>query len=857
MQAPPDPPPPRPFGEDPVSSDLDLVGFFLQHVEALDVPWQLPVNTLRFQSLLEFVSTEMKVQLEILRSEANDLALKRQYPPREVGAAGVSKDEKCAFVATGAFGQREDRLCAHLNHVERRPQRGAWANYLVVLQKADPLAGPDDVLEHVSVGFSLRCNRDGGFTIQFGSQAEAKRVEEVGRSTRLLVRPLMQCQFRKATFEALRALCQASVRSALESGPTQGLLRGDEKMWAKETDVETSAESMDQSGGFSFNKQQRRALALAKHSNIALIQGPPGTGKSHVITHGMLPQAVLERGERVLVVCNTNRAVDALILKTVRAKPEMRQMILRCGFEDHVHSEVKALEVYAQNSNTLDALGGGGSTDTSDGGVQGQIRSKKLCFTTIHFASKEKEGGGGPSGYWSFDTLVIDEAAQIEDCKLFIVLRCPSLKKIILVGDPQQLQPYVPDEVREKGFGISSMERLMKLGIQSESHRQAQQAPSSSSSSSSQSGGRGGGLAPIRVPFVMLEEQWRMPPLLRALVSRLYYGNRLSDSEGVRAHGPSRRGEEPSSSSSSSSSSSASAQAGVAPFRWKPLVVLHFPHGRCDFSPLQRSFSNELEANLVKQVYDFVIAHLADHVGAEDLSGREEEETCVLTPYNRHKDLLRMKIADIPEENLEDYQTFSADTRRPSVSVSLSASPPQGRGASSSLPLSTPPRGSSRASMSPPFSRTSASHVSAAGVDKATIVQNIDTVDKFQGAERAAVVVSACVDKKPLRASDPHFINVACSRAKHMLFVVGNFTALNQCEDWKAVYTHAKSMGVFLEVDLQSVRTGRVSQLLEEKLLTVSPASQAHSRQPGALSTSGGGEEPPKSPRKKKQRTSP
>jgi hypothetical protein len=54
--------------------------------------------------------------------------------------------------------------------------------------------------------------------------------------------------------------------------------------------------------------------------------------------------------------------------------------------------------------------------------------------------------------------------------------------------------------------------------------------------------------------------------------------------------------------------------------------------------------------------------------------------------------------------------------------------------------------------------------------------QNIDTVDKFQGSECKILIISTCVDKIPLQAADPHFVNVDCSRAQHLLIVVGTFS---------------------------------------------------------------------------------
>jgi len=86
-----------------------------------------------------------------------------------------------------------------------------------------------------------------------------------------------------------------------------------------------------------------------------------------------------------------------------------------------------------------------------------------VVFSTIHFASKEKGSATTASkSYWNFDPVVLDEAAQMEDSHLFTALaRCPSLKKMILVGDPMQLQPYVSNSLRQQGYGKSTMERLM------------------------------------------------------------------------------------------------------------------------------------------------------------------------------------------------------------------------------------------------------------------------------------------------------------------------------------------------------------------------------------------------------------
>ena len=167
------------------------------------------------------------------------------------------------------------------------------------------------------------------------------------------------------------------------------------------------------------------------------------------------------------------------------------------GSKTFVSDEIANLGLYAEGeaSAQLDRYGNtpGANSNTDDAVVQGQVRSAQIVFTTIHFASKEKKASD--TDYWNFNTLVVDEAAQIGDSRLLIILaRCPSLKKMILVGDPKQLQPYVPDSLRRQQYGKSTMERLMDARP----------------------------LLATSAPYVMLEEQFRMAPQLRAVVSTLY-----------------------------------------------------------------------------------------------------------------------------------------------------------------------------------------------------------------------------------------------------------------------------------------------------------------------------------------------
>jgi AAA domain/PLD-like domain len=65
-----------------------------------------------------------------------------------------------------------------------------------------------------------------------------------------------------------------------------------------------------------LNEAQRRFIALALVAPIAWLWGPPGTGKTWTLT--ALVEALRGRSERVLVLSNTNKAVDQVLLALCR-----------------------------------------------------------------------------------------------------------------------------------------------------------------------------------------------------------------------------------------------------------------------------------------------------------------------------------------------------------------------------------------------------------------------------------------------------------------------------------------------------------------------------------------------------------
>ena len=451
-----------------------------------------------------------------------------------------------------------------------------------------------------------------------------------------------------------------------------------------------------------------------------------------------MPQAVA-RNERVLVVCNSNDAVDALMLKCLRGDiPNLKGKIRRCGFKGKVSDEIVNLGLYVEGniSSLQDKYGNapGANSNTLDGEVQDQIRSTQIVFTTIHFASKEKTQSLSSDDYWRFDSLVLDEAAQIEDSKLMIMLaRCPTLNKMILVGDPKQLQPYIPDSLRNINYGRSTMERVMDGSSNMEDI----------------------------VPYVMLKEQFRMAPPLRSIVSNLFYNDQLQDAACVQKNGPNTNS-----------------------IDLNPLLVVNITGTAMEYSRMHNSYENKAEADVVKVIYDLLFSSaFQDIIPGGDLMS---SDVCILTPYNRHKDRLRMNICNISEDYLDSYaeQTFSLAQQTPVKSGSDTRS-----NRYSSTPLASPKK-----------SQALFGTQDEVDEDTAARAENIDTVDKFQGSERKVVLISTCVHDKPRRAADPHFINVACSRSQHLLIIVGNFTnGLAGNKDWDYIKNQAMECGSYID----------------------------------------------------------
>ena len=212
------------------------------------------------------------------------------------------------------------------------------------------------------------------------------------------------------------------------------------------------------------NDRQDEAIRRAVTAeDYALIHGPPGTGKTYTLAR--LVQALVERGERVLVSAFTNRAVDnALAAIEARGCTD----IVRLGTESGVREE---FEEYR-----LDRVG------------DPEKRADALESASV-VAATTASCGSRIARTQSFDVAVVDEAGQLTEPGTLAAAVLAD--RLVLVGDHEQLPPVVRAET---DLERSLFERLIEV------HPEA---------------------------AVTLTEQYRMAQRIQAFPAREFYDDRL------------------------------------------------------------------------------------------------------------------------------------------------------------------------------------------------------------------------------------------------------------------------------------------------------------------------------------------
>ena len=274
--------------------------------------------------------------------------------------------------------------------------------------------------------------------------------------------------------------------------------------------------------GAGLNPGQRRAVdaALAMGpGDLLLVQGPPGTGKTSLIAD-LAHRLVLRDfwrdaadGRPLLILANTHRACNEVVVKLHRQFPELRAYVVRlgpvgAGMEPDVRQHVLTERLAVGHQ-----LGGldvrkDGPTALARLVRQGHaLLDEALVFVgTLASAARPELRG------LEFSTIVVDETGQASEAAVLQALRHAARgyqSRLVLVGDHCQLPPVVPDEILVPPLTPA----IADLGLdptrgqrQSLFERLASRAPDA---------------------VLTLGEQYRMCGPISDLVSQTFYDGRL------------------------------------------------------------------------------------------------------------------------------------------------------------------------------------------------------------------------------------------------------------------------------------------------------------------------------------------
>jgi len=229
-----------------------------------------------------------------------------------------------------------------------------------------------------------------------------------------------------------------------------------------------------------LNEDQEAAIeaAIAAETHH-LIHGPPGTGKTRVLAR--LIRICLDRGERLLIACPTNVALDRLLIGLINLGVKD---FLRVGGRTSVSSEFLGhLESLGNPPSLLDDLS---LLDCDFADFRQRVKQIRLVGATAYQCTAHPI-----FRRQRFDRVIVDEAGQLDEPSTLGPLSLAP--RFVLGGDHLQLPPVVqtrpenPRAADDVGLEQSLFERLFNssrpgsissLRMQYRMNREVQDIPS-------------------------------------------------------------------------------------------------------------------------------------------------------------------------------------------------------------------------------------------------------------------------------------------------------------------------------------------------------------------------------------------
>jgi len=402
---------------------------------------------------------------------------------------------------------------------------------------------------------------------------------------------------------------------------------------------------------------QLKRLNPSQHAAICgidgpatLVQGPPGTGKSTFITAVCLTR--IPPDARILACTATNKAIDSLVAKLESAGlSNMLCVGSKRAMGDASRRHLMSA-VLARNVSVAEAEASKAKRDVVER-IKSEARhdtwqsvqlvactassalqiTKRLQRDMLDDGDDDKpRGGRGRGGKKAgkkaaaleemvFDFVILDEAAaMLEPDAIGCLLH--GAKAVLLVGDHQQLPPFSKwRDAATKGYTVSLMGRLATKATQAKEELQLLKARAGGMLRQGSSGALAE-QAPAKptASLYVLTEQFRMHPVINAIVSSTFYHNKIK-------------------------TASVTTTQRMHPM---PACFVDVAHGREDFQN-GASCSNPIEAAEVVKVVSHAVRYLAFAPDAVN----------VITFYNAQRDLLEKLFK---REGLGNIEVLSVDS---------------------------------------------------------------------------------------------------------------------------------------------------------------------------------------------------
>lgn len=370
--------------------------------------------------------------------------------------------------------------------------------------------------------------------------------------------------------------------------------------------------------------------------------------------------------------------------------------------------------------------------------------SRDLLETTLLneaelvFATLNACGQSSMESY-DFEYVIVDEAAQCTEPSVLIALQ-KSCQHCLLVGDSQQLAPTTFSlPAKQQGYDISLFERLMKTIRRN--------------------------LTAYTDSYVMLNEQYRMLPAIAHFPSLTFYGGRLLNSTRVQKtsylpfflH----------SGGNIQQVDNINRKKILFPFLF--VDVQYSSEKRTSSAMWQNSDVVEDAPSGSSSINFDGVAEIAKDIMAISKSNLEEVDT------------IRQLLLIIREQICLHHTT---------TSVTL---------ATVSVGIITPYRDQCKEIHS--MLRKSFSNENQHLLD--VLQWEVNTVDGFQGKEKDIIIMSTVRSNQEGRIgflSDARRFNVAVTRAKFALYIIGHATTLTHDRYWKLLLQHAENSQALIRV---------------------------------------------------------